>query len=103
MRIIAFIVDRGVVDQILRHHAKAQARSPLGPPGAATSRRFLNPFRQRPSVWGVFVEAAVDRGTEVRSALCQEGISRTPVSTVLGCRSRHASPPRVPKKGPKPV
>jgi len=36
MRIIAFIVDHGVVDQILRHLAKTEARSPRGPPDAAS-------------------------------------------------------------------
>jgi hypothetical protein len=36
MRIIAFITDHGVVDAILRHLAKAEARSPRGPPGVAT-------------------------------------------------------------------
>ncbi len=35
MRIIAFIIDHDVVDAILRHLAKAEARSPRGPPGAA--------------------------------------------------------------------
>jgi len=35
MRIIAFIIDHDVVDAILRHHAKAEARSPRGPPSAA--------------------------------------------------------------------
>jgi hypothetical protein len=35
MRIIAFITDHGVVDAILRHLAKAVARSPRGPPGEA--------------------------------------------------------------------
>jgi hypothetical protein len=34
MRIIAFIIDHDVVDAILRHLAKAEARSPRGPPGA---------------------------------------------------------------------
>jgi len=32
MRIIAFIIDHDVVDAILRHFAKAEARSPRGPP-----------------------------------------------------------------------
>jgi hypothetical protein len=35
MRIIAFIIDHDVVDAILRHLAKAEARSPRGPPGTA--------------------------------------------------------------------
>lgn len=35
MRIIAFITDHDVVDAILRHLAKAEARSPRGPPSAA--------------------------------------------------------------------
>jgi len=35
MRIIAFISDHDVVDAILRHLAKANARSPRGPPGTA--------------------------------------------------------------------
>jgi len=35
MRIIAFIIDRNVVDAILRHLAKAEARSARGPPSAA--------------------------------------------------------------------
>ena len=35
MRIIAFIIDHGVVDAVLRHLAKAEARSPRGPPGTA--------------------------------------------------------------------
>ncbi len=35
MRIIAFITDHDVVDAILRHLAKAVARSPRGPPGEA--------------------------------------------------------------------
>ena len=34
MRIIAFIIDHDVVDKILLHLAKAEARSPRGPPGA---------------------------------------------------------------------
>ena len=34
MRIIAFIIDHDVVDAILRHLAKAEARSPRGSPGA---------------------------------------------------------------------
>jgi len=34
MRIIAFIIDHDVVDTILRHLAKAGAKSPRGPPGA---------------------------------------------------------------------
>jgi hypothetical protein len=34
MRIIAFITDHHVVDAILRHLAKAEARSPRGPPSA---------------------------------------------------------------------
>ena len=34
MRIIAFITDHDVVDAILRHFAKARAKSPRGPPGA---------------------------------------------------------------------
>ena len=33
--IIAFIIDHDVVDAILRHLAKAEARSPRGPPSAA--------------------------------------------------------------------
>jgi hypothetical protein len=36
MKVIAFITERDVVDAILRHLAKAEARSPRGPPGAAT-------------------------------------------------------------------
>jgi len=35
MRIIAFITDHDVVDAILRHLAKAVARSPRGPPSVA--------------------------------------------------------------------
>ena len=35
MRIIAFITDHDVVDAILRHLAKAEARFPRGPPGTA--------------------------------------------------------------------
>ena len=35
MRIIAFIIDHDVVDAILRHLAKAEAKSPRGPPGTA--------------------------------------------------------------------
>ena len=35
MRIIAFIIDHDVVDAILRHLAKAEARSPRGPPSTA--------------------------------------------------------------------
>jgi hypothetical protein len=35
MRIIAFIIDHDVVDAILRHLAKAEAKSPRGPPTAA--------------------------------------------------------------------
>jgi hypothetical protein len=35
MRVIAFIIDHNVVDAILRHLVKAEARSPRGPPGAA--------------------------------------------------------------------
>jgi len=35
MRIIAFITDHDVVDAILRHLAKAMARSPRGPPSVA--------------------------------------------------------------------
>jgi hypothetical protein len=35
MQIIAFIVDHDVVDAILRHLAKVEARSPRGPPGTA--------------------------------------------------------------------
>ena len=35
MRIIAFIIDHDVMDVILRHLAKAGARSPRGPPSAA--------------------------------------------------------------------
>lgn len=43
MRIIAFIIDHDVVDAILRHLAKAEARSPRGPPiAAALPRRFLS-------------------------------------------------------------
>jgi len=36
MKVIAFITEHDVVDAILRHLAKAEARSPRGPPGAAT-------------------------------------------------------------------
>ena len=36
MKVIAFITEHDVVDPILRHLAKAGARSPRGPPGAAT-------------------------------------------------------------------
>ena len=36
MRIIAFIIDHDVVDAILRHLAKAEAKSPRGPPGTAS-------------------------------------------------------------------
>ena len=35
MRVIAFITEHFVVDAILRHLAKAETRSPRGPPGAA--------------------------------------------------------------------
>jgi len=35
MRIIAFIIEHDVVDAILRHHAKAEARSTRGPPSMA--------------------------------------------------------------------
>ncbi len=35
MRIIAFIIDHDVVDAILKHLAKSEARSPRGPPSAA--------------------------------------------------------------------
>jgi len=35
MKVIAFITEHEVVDAILRHLAKAEARSPRGPPGAA--------------------------------------------------------------------
>ena len=36
MKVVAFITEHDVVDAILRHLAKAEARSPRGPPGAAT-------------------------------------------------------------------
>jgi hypothetical protein len=36
MKVIAFITEHDVVDAILRHLAKAEARSPRGPRGAAT-------------------------------------------------------------------
>jgi hypothetical protein len=36
MKMIAFITEHDVVDAILRHLAKPEARSPRGPPGAAT-------------------------------------------------------------------
>jgi hypothetical protein len=36
MKVIAFITEHDVVDAILRHLAKTEARSPRGPPGAAT-------------------------------------------------------------------
>jgi hypothetical protein len=36
MKVIAFINEHDVVDAILRHLAKTEARSPRGPPGAAT-------------------------------------------------------------------
>jgi len=36
MKVIAFISEHDVVDAILRHLAKTEARSPRGPPGAAT-------------------------------------------------------------------
>jgi hypothetical protein len=36
MKVIAFITEHDVVDAILRHLAKAEARSPRGPPGTAT-------------------------------------------------------------------
>jgi hypothetical protein len=36
MKVIAFITEHDVVDAILRHLAKTKARSPRGPPGAAT-------------------------------------------------------------------
>ena len=36
MKVIAFITEHAVVDAILRHLAKAETRSPRGPPGAAT-------------------------------------------------------------------
>jgi hypothetical protein len=35
MKVIAFITEHDVVDAILRHLAKAEVRSPRGPPGAA--------------------------------------------------------------------
>jgi hypothetical protein len=35
IKIIAFIIDHDVVDAILRHLAKAEAKSPRGPPSAA--------------------------------------------------------------------
>jgi len=35
IRIIAFITDNDVVDAVLRHLVKAEARFPLGPPSAA--------------------------------------------------------------------
>ena len=36
MKVIAFITEHDVVDAILRHLAKVEARSPRGPPGAVT-------------------------------------------------------------------
>ena len=36
MKVIAFITEHDVIDAILRHLAKAETRSPRGPPGAAT-------------------------------------------------------------------
>ena len=36
MKVIAFITEHDVIDAILRHLAKTEARSPRGPPGAAT-------------------------------------------------------------------
>jgi hypothetical protein len=36
MKVIAFIAEHYVVDAILRHLAKTEARSPRGLPGAAT-------------------------------------------------------------------
>ena len=36
MKVIAFITEHDVVDAILRHLAKIKARSPHGPPSAAT-------------------------------------------------------------------
>jgi hypothetical protein len=36
MKVIAFITEHDVVDAILRHLAKVEARSSRGPPGAAT-------------------------------------------------------------------
>jgi hypothetical protein len=36
MKVIAFITEHDVVDAILRHLAKTEARSPRGPPGAVT-------------------------------------------------------------------
>jgi hypothetical protein len=36
MKVIAFVTEHDVVDAILRYLAKAEARSPRGPPGAAT-------------------------------------------------------------------
>jgi hypothetical protein len=36
MKLIAFITEHDVVDAILRHLAKAEARSARGPPGPAT-------------------------------------------------------------------
>jgi hypothetical protein len=36
MKVIAIITEHDVVDAILRHLAKVEARSPRGPPGAAT-------------------------------------------------------------------
>jgi hypothetical protein len=37
MKVIAFIIEHDVVDAILRHLAKTKARSPRGPPAAATA------------------------------------------------------------------
>jgi hypothetical protein len=36
MKVIAFITEHDVIDAILKHLAKTKARSPRGPPGAAT-------------------------------------------------------------------
>ncbi|MEJ2582713.1 MAG: hypothetical protein P8127_13920 [Acidobacteriota bacterium] len=36
MKVIALIAEHDVADAILRHLAKAEARSPRGPPGGAT-------------------------------------------------------------------
>jgi hypothetical protein len=45
-------------------------------------RHPLTPSRLRPSVQGVFIEAAAGRGVEVRNVLSWNALSLTPVSTV---------------------
>jgi hypothetical protein len=45
-------------------------------------RHLLTPSRPLPSVQSVVIEAAVGCGAGVRSALCRDALSQTPVSTV---------------------